>query len=49
MIDAIDSNGDKHDSYMTDNELYYMQHLNKNEGLLEYYHLLQEGLCSVFI
>ncbi len=49
MIEGIEQNGYEHDNYMNDNELHYMQHLNKNEGLLEYYHMLQEGLCSVFI
>lgn len=34
---------------MNDNELLFLQHLQTNEALLEYYHHVQEGLCSLFI
>ena len=37
------------DSYLSDNELYYLQKLSNNEALLEYFHYLQEGLVSLFI
>ena len=36
------------DEYLNDNELNFLQHLAKNEALLEYFHQLQEGLCSLF-
>ena len=35
--------------FLSDVELYYLQHLSTNEALLEYYHQVQEGLCSIFI
>ena len=35
--------------FLSDVELYYLQHLSNNEALLEYYHQVQEGLCSLFI
>lgn len=37
------------DEFLTDEELYFLQHLSNNEALLEYYHYIQEGLCSIFI
>ena len=37
------------DGYLSDNELFYLQNLNKNEALIGYYQSLQEGLCSLFI
>ena len=37
------------DEFLSDNELYFLQHLSSNEALLEYYHYVQEGLCSIFI
>ena len=35
--------------FLSDNELYFLQHLSTNEALLEYYHSIQEGLVSIFI
>ena len=37
------------DHFLSDIELYYLQNLSNNEALLEYYHQVQEGLCSIFI
>lgn len=37
------------EEFLSDNELYFLQHLSNNEALLEYYHYIQEGLCSIFI
>ena len=37
------------EDYLNDNELYFLQNLSENEALLEYYHHIQEGLCSLFI
>jgi len=37
------------DSYLSDNELHFLQKLPNNEALLEYFHYLQEGLVSLFI
>lgn len=43
------TNIDEEDEFLNDNELFFMQNLNRNEALLEYYHYIQEGLCSLFI
>ena len=37
------------ENFMTNNQLYFLSNLHRNEGLMEYYHHLQEGLCSLFI
>lgn len=42
-----DSSEDQADEFLTSVELYFLQHLNRNEGLLEYFHYLQEGLVSL--
>jgi hypothetical protein len=36
-------------SYLSDNELHFLQKLSNNEALLEYFHYLQEGLVGLFI
>lgn len=36
-------------NYLRDNELFFLDHLSRNEAQLEYFHCLQEGLCSLFL
>ena len=38
ILDGIQDQSLNYNTYMSDDELYYLQNLNKNEGLIEYYH-----------
>ena len=35
--------------FLDDYELHFLQHLSRNQALLEYHNRVQEGLCSLFI